>query len=103
MPAAARPAFVACTGASVGRRCAVQQAVQLRLRPILMSTLTSLFGMLQLLLVPGAGTELYRGLAAVIVGGLAISTVFALLLLPGMLRLGESVSVQPQPGDTIAP
>jgi len=85
------------------RRAAVQQAVQLRLRPILMSTLTSLFGMLPLLLVPGAGTELYRGLAAVIVGGLAISTVFTLLLLPGMLRLGESVSVQPQPGDTIAP
>jgi len=102
MPAAARPAFVAGPGASVGHRCAVQQAVQLRLRPILVSTLTSLFGML-LLLVPGGGTELYRGLAAVIVGGLAISTVFALLLLPGMLRLGESVSVQPQPGDTIAP
>ncbi len=74
----------------LARRDAVEQAVHLRLRPILMSTLTSLFGMLPLLLVPGAGTELYRGLAAVIVGGLAVSTVFTLILLPSLLRLGEA-------------
>ena len=73
----------------LGRRDAVEQAVHLRLRPILMSTLTSLFGMLPLLLVPGAGTELYRGLAGVIVGGLAVSTIFTLILLPSLLRLGE--------------
>ncbi|MEE8321920.1 MAG: efflux RND transporter permease subunit, partial [Gammaproteobacteria bacterium] len=71
------------------RREAVQQAVNLRLRPILMSTLTSIFGMLPLLLVPGAGTELYRGLACVIVGGMLVSTLFTLLLLPSMLRIGE--------------
>ncbi len=74
----------------LARRDAVEQAVHLRLRPILMSTLTSLFGMLPLLLVPGAGTELYRGLAGVIVGGLAVSTVFTLILLPSLLRLGEA-------------
>ena len=68
---------------------AVHQAVRIRLRPILMSTLTSIFGMLPLLLMPGAGTELYRGLATVIVGGMAVSTVFTLLLLPSLLRLGE--------------
>ncbi|MEJ2515096.1 MAG: efflux RND transporter permease subunit [Gammaproteobacteria bacterium] len=73
----------------MNRRDAVEQAVRFRLRPILMSTLTSLFGMLPLLLVPGAGTELYRGLAAVIVGGLAVSTLFTLVLLPSLLRLGE--------------
>lgn len=72
----------------VSRREAVQQAVQLRLRPILMSTLTSIFGMLPLLLVPGAGAELYRGMAVVIVGGMAVSTLFTLLLLPSLLRLG---------------
>ncbi len=72
------------------RRVAVEQAVRLRLRPILMSTLTSLFGMLPLLLNPGAGTELYRGLAAVIVGGLSVSALFTLILLPSLLRLGES-------------
>jgi multidrug efflux pump subunit AcrB len=78
--------------AGLARRDAVTQAVQLRLRPILMSTLTSLFGMLPLLLVPGAGTELYRGLAAVIVGGLAFSTLFTLILLPALLQLGETHS-----------
>ena len=71
------------------RRSAVEQAVRLRLRPILMTTLTSVFGMLPLLLVPGAGTELYRGLAGVIVGGMLVSTVFTLVLLPAMLRTGE--------------
>ena len=73
----------------LARRDAVEQAIHLRLRPILMSTLTSIFGMLPLLVMPGAGTELYRGLAAVIVGGMVISTLFTLILLPALLRLGE--------------
>jgi multidrug efflux pump subunit AcrB len=55
-----------------------------------MSTLTSIFGMAPLLLNPGAGSELYRGLAAVIVGGMCVSTVFTLVLLPSLLRLGEA-------------
>jgi multidrug efflux pump subunit AcrB len=76
------------------RRAAVEQAVRLRLRPILMTTLTSVFGMLPLLLMPGAGTELYRGLAGVIVGGMLVSTVFTLLLLPALLRVGEPAPVQ---------
>ncbi len=74
----------------MARRDAVEQAVRYRLRPILMSTLTSIFGMLPLLLVPGAGTELYRGIAAVIVGGMTVSTLFTLILLPSLLRLGET-------------
>ena len=73
----------------MSRRDAVAQAVNIRLRPILMTTLTSIFGMLPLLLIPGPGAELYRGLAGVIVGGMMISTVFTLLLLPCMLRIGE--------------
>lgn len=82
------------------RRKAVSQAVHLRLRPILMSTLTSLFGMLPLVIIPGAGTELYRGLAAVIVGGMSVSTVFTLILLPSLLRIGEDKhqTAQVQPG-----
>jgi multidrug efflux pump subunit AcrB len=76
----------------MSRTAAVEQAVRFRLRPILMSTLTSLFGMLPLLLMPGAGTELYRGLAAVIVGGLAVSTFFTLVLLPSLLRIGEDAT-----------
>jgi len=77
----------------LSRRDAVEQAVNIRLRPILMSTLTSIFGMLPLLLVPGAGAELYRGLAGVIVGGMMISTIFTLILLPSMLRIGEGRAV----------
>jgi multidrug efflux pump subunit AcrB len=76
----------------LARKDAVQQAVRMRLRPILMSTLTSIFGMLPLLLMPGAGTELYRGLAGVIVGGMCVSTVFTLILLPSLLRIGEGRS-----------
>ncbi len=75
--------------AGVARRDAVEKAVRIRLRPILMSTLTSLFGMLPLLVMPGSGTELYRGMAAVIVGGMSVSTAFTLILLPSLLRLGE--------------
>ena len=52
-----------------------------------MSTLTSFFGMLPLLLMPGAGSAIYRGLAAVIVGGLAVSTIFTIVLLPCLLRM----------------
>ena len=80
------------------RRTAVETAVRLRLRPILMSTLTSIFGMLPLLLNPGSGSELYRGLAAVIVGGMLISTLFTLILLPSLLRLGEN-STEENPGN----
>jgi multidrug efflux pump subunit AcrB len=85
----------------LNRREAVEQAVRLRLRPILMSTLTSIFGMLPLLVVPGAGTELYRGLAAVIIGGMCVSTAFTLILLPSLLRIGEqrheAIAATPQP------
>ena len=71
------------------RRDAVEEAILLRLRPIMMSTLTSIFGMLPLIIIPGAGTELYRGLASVIVGGMMVSTLFTLILLPSLLRIGE--------------
>ena len=75
------------------RRDAVEQSLKLRLRPIFMSTLTSIFGMLPLLLIPGEGSVIYRGLAAVIVGGMCVSTLFTLVLLPAMLRMGEDRAV----------
>ncbi|WP_444929469.1 efflux RND transporter permease subunit [Microbulbifer sp. SSSA002] len=68
---------------------AVEQALRLRLRPIFMSTLTSVFGMLPLLIAPGEGSVIYRGLAAVIVGGMAVSTLFTLILLPALLQTGR--------------
>jgi len=64
---------------------AIQESVKSRVRPILMSTLTSVGGMLPLVLLPGAGSELYRGLGAVVVGGLVVSTVFTLFLVPTVL------------------
>ncbi len=66
---------------------ALHQAILTRSRPIFMSTLTSIFGMLPLVLVPGVGSEIYRGLAAVIVGGMTFSMLFSLVLIPALLRL----------------
>ncbi|RTR37368.1 efflux RND transporter permease subunit [Shewanella canadensis] len=66
---------------------AIYQAVATRARPVYMSTLTSIFGMLPLMLVPGVGSEIYRGLAAVIVGGMTFSALFTLILIPSLLRL----------------
>ena len=73
--------------AGLDRVEAVAQAVRVRARPIYMSTLTSIFGMLPLMLVPGVGSQIYRGLATVIVGGMFISAIFTLILMPSLLRL----------------
>ena len=64
------------------QREAVKESVRVRVRPIFMSTATSAFGMLPLVIMPGAGSELYRGLGAVVIGGLALSSVITLLLTP---------------------
>jgi HAE1 family hydrophobic/amphiphilic exporter-1 len=65
----------------------ILEATRNRVRPIFMSTLTSVFGMLPLVLFPGAGSELYRGLGSVVVGGLSLSAVLTLLVVPPLLRL----------------
>ena len=64
---------------------AVTEATRSRLRPIFMSSLTSIFGMLPLVLVPGPGSEFYRGLGSVITGGLALSTLFTIFVTPALL------------------
>lgn len=71
------------------REDAVHQAILIRARPVYMSTLTSVFGMLPLMLMPGVGAEIYRGLAAVIVGGMLVSALLTLVLLPSLLCLGS--------------
>lgn len=68
-------------------RQAIAKSVESRVRPILMSTLTSVGGMLPLVLMPGSGSELYRGLGAVVVGGLAVSTIFTIVLVPVLLSM----------------
>jgi len=68
-------------------RRAIAEAVRTRIRPIFMSTFTSVGGMLPLVLMPGSGSELYRGLGSVVVGGLLVSTVFTIFLIPTLLSL----------------
>ena len=68
-------------------RRAIAEAVRTRIRPIFMSTLTSAGGMAPLIFMPGSGSELYRGLGSVVVGGLLVSTIFTIVLTPLLLSL----------------
>jgi hydrophobic/amphiphilic exporter-1 (mainly G- bacteria), HAE1 family len=66
---------------------AIVESVKSRIRPIFMSTTTSVFGMMPLILLPGSGSEFYRGLGSVVVGGLVVSTMFTLILVPSVFSL----------------
>ena len=68
-------------------RSAILVATRHRMRPIFMSTTTSVIGMAPLVLFPGAGSELYRGLGSVVLGGLALSAVLTLLIIPSLMAL----------------
>lgn len=80
-------------------REAILRSTRTRVRPIFMSITTSIFGMLPLVLFPGAGSELYRGLGSVIVGGLFCSTIFTLLLVPTLFALGYRLKNRFHRGD----
>ncbi|MDX1682342.1 MAG: efflux RND transporter permease subunit, partial [Phycisphaeraceae bacterium] len=71
----------------LGSREAIRASVRTRMRPVLMTTTTSVFGMLPLVLMPGAGSELYRGLGSVVIGGLVVATLFTLLVVPLVFAL----------------
>ena len=68
-------------------QAAILESVRTRIRPIFMTTLTTVFGLAPLVLFPGAGSELYRGLGSVVLGGLIVSTIFTLLLVPTLFSL----------------
>ncbi|MFP4639820.1 MAG: efflux RND transporter permease subunit [Guyparkeria sp.] len=72
---------------------AVREAVSVRLRPIVMTTLTTISGLSPLVLIPGEGTELYRGVGAIVMFGLLGATIVTLTFLPALtasvLRLAE--------------
>ena len=76
-------------------RAAVESALATRTRPIMLTTMTTLFGMVPMVLVPGPGSVLYRGLGTVLVGGMALNSVFTLVLLPTLLRLIEKPATEP--------
>ena len=64
---------------------AVREAVATRIRPIMMSMITTLFGLAPLVFIPGEGTELYRGVGVVVLSGLLFATVVTLTFLPALL------------------
>lgn len=64
---------------------AIIESVKTRIRPIFMSATTSVFALFPLAISTGQGSELYRGLGSVILGGLAISTLFTLFIIPALL------------------
>lgn len=90
-------------------RQAVPESVKTRIRPIFITTNTTILGLLPLVVFPGAGSELYRGIGSVVLGGLLFSTVFTLFLVPAvfilmmdlkaalarLLNLGPQLEVQP--------
>lgn len=72
---------------------ALKQSCDSRLRPICMSIMTSVLAMFPLAFGTGAGTELYRGLGVVMIGGLVVSTVFTLFLVPAIFSLVQDIQI----------
>lgn len=68
-------------------RQAVTEAVQSRIRPITMTTLTTIIALAPLVFIPGAGTELYRGVGAIVLFGILGSTIVTLTFLPALTAL----------------
>ena len=63
---------------------AVRDAVASRIRPIAMSTLTTIVGLSPLVFIPGAGTELYRGVGAIVLFGILGAAIVSLTMLPAL-------------------
>ncbi len=81
---------------------AVTEAVRIRLRPILMSTVTTIAGLSPLVFNPGAGTELYRGLGAIVLFGLLFSMIVTLTFMPALLALVFRVSEKGESLDVVS-
>ncbi len=85
------------------RREAVREALQRRTRPIFLTMATTLAGTLPMVIAPGEGAQIYRGLAAVSVGGALVSAIFTLVLLPALLRLEGARARRPAPHVILQP
>ena len=79
--------FMRGEGGALEPREAIAEAVRTRVRPIFISMFTSVGGMSPLVFMPGSGSELYRGLGSVVIGGLIVSTLFTLVLVPLLFSL----------------
>jgi HAE1 family hydrophobic/amphiphilic exporter-1 len=74
-------------------QAAIREASRNRIRPIFMTIASNVFGMLPLVLFPGAGSELYRGLGTVVLGGLIVSTIVTLFLVPALFSFTLDLKV----------
>lgn len=79
---------------------AVREAVEVRLRPIAMSTITTLVGLAPLVLIPGAGTELYRGVGAIVMFGIVGAALVTLTMLPALTVLALQSTVARKTSET---
>jgi len=70
-------------------REAIRLAGEKRLRPIVMNTVTTIFGMLPMMIYPGTGTEFYRPLAVAVIFGLAFATALTLVVVPVVVWVME--------------
>ncbi|TVZ37305.1 multidrug efflux pump [Alteromonadaceae bacterium 2753L.S.0a.02] len=88
---------------------AVREAASTRLRPILMTTVATVAGHFPLTLVTGAGAEARNSIGLVLVGGMAIGTLFTLFVIPSIYMLlakdlhGELVEVPEEPPEPMEP
>ncbi len=87
---------------------AILESVRVRIRPIFMTTATTVFGMLPLVFARGSGSELYRGLGAAVLGGLVVSSLFTVILTPTLFSLWMDAKgilaarVRGRPSDEVA-
>jgi len=82
-------------------REALQKSCETRLRPIMMTVISSVSGMIPLAFGEGAGTELYRGMGTALIGGLMFSTIFTLFLVPVLISLMTDLGLHTRKEDIV--
>ena len=85
----------------MNEREALQKSCETRLRPIMMTVISSVCGMLPLAFGQGAGTELYRGMGTALIGGLMFSTIFTLFLVPVLISLMTDLGLHTRKEDLV--
>jgi HAE1 family hydrophobic/amphiphilic exporter-1 len=81
----------------LGRRQAIAQAARLRMRPVLMTSLTTIMAMVPLALEIGEGSEGWAGMAKSVIGGLIVSTLLTLFVVPTMYTVFARRKLKHQP------
>ncbi|MGV7222553.1 MAG: efflux RND transporter permease subunit [Nitrospinales bacterium] len=82
-------------------RDALIESCSTRLRPIMMTVISSICGMMPLAFGEGSGTELYRGMGTALIGGLGISAVFTLFLVPVLMSLLMDLGIHTHKEDLV--